>query len=63
VIRGRMKKAGDEMSHFDAYDYVVVNDNIGIAFEAVKSILRAELLKLKRQVGMVAFVQKLRQQL
>ena len=36
---------------------------IGIAFEAVKSILRAEQLKLERQVGMVAFVQKLRQQL
>lgn len=63
VIRGRMKKAGDEMSHFDAYDYIVVNDNIGIAFESVKSILRAEQLKLERQVGMVAFVQKLRQQL
>lgn len=63
IIRGRMKKAGDEMSHFDAYDYIVVNDNIGIAFEAVKSILRAEQLKLERQVGMVAFVQKLRQQL
>ena len=63
VIRGRMKKAGDEMSHFDAYDYIVVNDNIGIAFEAVKSILRAEQLKLDRQVGVTLFVQKLRQQL
>ncbi|WP_295846531.1 guanylate kinase [Tardiphaga sp.] len=63
VIRGRMKKAGDEMSHFDAYDYIVINDNIGIAFEAVKSILRAEQLKLERQVGVTAFVQKLRQQL
>jgi guanylate kinase len=63
VIRGRMKKAGDEMSHFDAYDYIVVNDNIGIAFEAVKSILRAEQLKLERQVGVTAFVQRLRQQL
>lgn len=63
VIRGRMKKAGDEMSHFDAYDYIVVNDNIGIAFEAVKSILRAEQLKLERQVGVTAFVQNLRQQL
>ena len=63
VIRGRMKKAGDEMSHFDAYDYIVVNDNIGIAYEAVKSILRAEQLKLERQVGVTAFVQKLRQQL
>jgi len=63
VIRGRMKKAGDEMSHYDAYDYIVVNDNIGIAFEAVKAILRAEQLKRERQVGLGAFVQKLRQQL
>jgi len=63
VIRGRMKKAGDEMSHFDAYDYIVVNDNIGIAFEAVKSILRAEQLKRDRQVGLSGFVQTLRRQL
>src|SRR3954464_4521218 len=52
VIRGRMKKAGDDMSHFDAYDYIVVNDNIGLAYEAVKSILRAEQLKRERQVGL-----------
>jgi guanylate kinase len=63
IIRGRMKKAGDEMSHFDAYDYIVVNDNIGIAFEAVKSILRAEQLKRDRQVGLSGFVQTLRRQL
>jgi guanylate kinase len=63
VIRGRMKKAGDEMSHFDAYDYIIVNDNIGIAFEAVKSILRAEQLKRERQVGLSGFVQELRRQL
>jgi guanylate kinase len=63
IIRGRMKKAGDEMSHFDAYDYIVVNDNIGIAFEAVKSILRAEQLRRDRQVGLSGFVQTLRRQL
>ena len=63
VIRGRMRQAGDEMSHYDAYDYIVVNDNIGIAFEAVKAILRAEQLKRERQVGLGSFVQKLRQQL
>lgn len=63
VIRGRMKKAGDEMSHFDAYDYIVVNDNIGIAFEAVKSILRAEQLKRERQVGLSGFVRGLQSQL
>jgi guanylate kinase len=63
VIRGRMKKAGDEMSHFDAYDYIVVNDNIGIAFEAVKSILRAEQLKRERQIGLSGFVSTLQRQL
>src|SRR6202795_4845109 len=63
VIRGRMKKAGDEMSHFDAYDYIIVNDNIGIAFEAVKSILRAEQLKRERQVGLSGFVRTLQRQL
>ncbi|KRR00255.1 guanylate kinase [Bradyrhizobium valentinum] len=63
IIRGRMRKAGDEMSHFDAYDYIVVNDNIGIAFEAVKSILRAEQLKRERQVGLSDFVLGLRRQL
>jgi guanylate kinase len=63
VIRGRMKKAGDEMSHFDAYDYIVVNDNIGIAFESVRSILRAEQLKRERQIGLAGFVRELRRQL
>ena len=51
------------MSHLDAYDYIVVNDDIGIAFEAVKSILRAEQLKRERQVGLSEFVSALRRQL
>lgn len=63
VIQGRMKKAGDEMSHYDAYDYIVVNDNVGIAFESVKAILRAEQLKRERQIGIDAFVRDMRQQL
>ena len=44
-------------------DSIVVNDNIGIAFEAVKSILRAEQLKRERQVGLSGFVQGLQRQL
>ncbi|WP_322518221.1 guanylate kinase [Rhodopseudomonas palustris] len=63
VIHGRMKKAGDEMSHYDAYDYIVVNDNVGIAFESVKAILRAEQLKRERQVGIDAFVRDMRREL
>jgi guanylate kinase len=63
VIRARMKKAGDEMSRYDAYDYIVVNDNIGIAFESVRAILRAEQLRRDRQVGLADFVEGLRREL
>src|SRR5262245_18149844 len=33
VIRGRMAKAGDELSHWPEYDYVIVNDDIKRAFD------------------------------
>src|SRR5262249_6078847 len=32
VIRGRMAKAGDELSHWAEYDYVIVNDDVERAF-------------------------------
>lgn len=63
VIHRRMHKAGDEMSHYDAYDYIVVNKDLEQAFEAVRSILFAERLKRERQVGLSDFVLGLRRQL
>jgi guanylate kinase len=63
VIQRRMHKAGDEMSHYDAYDYIVVNSDLNQAFEAVRSILFAERLKRDRQVGLSDFVLSLRRQL
>ncbi|TAK49931.1 MAG: guanylate kinase [Xanthobacteraceae bacterium] len=63
VIHRRMTKAGDEMSHWDAYDYIVINRDIAAAFDAVRSILFAERLRRERQVGLSAFVRSLRAQL
>ena len=42
VIRHRMMKASDEMSHWAEYDYVVVNTDLDDAFAKVKAILSAE---------------------
>lgn len=61
VILKRMHKAGDEMSHWDAYDYIVINRDLDEAYENVRAILFAE--RLKRQVGISEFVDKLRKQL
>jgi guanylate kinase len=59
VIRSRMAKAGDEMSHWAEYDYVVINREIADAFEDVRTILGAERLKRERQPGLSAFVRSL----
>lgn len=59
VIAGRMDRARAEISHWDAYDYVVVNDDIERCFTEVQTILHAERLKLPRQKGMVEFVREL----
>jgi guanylate kinase len=63
VIRGRMAKAFDEMSHWPEYDYVVINNDIDRAFVEVQSILSAERLKRERRVGLSAFVRGLQAQL
>jgi guanylate kinase len=59
VIRSRMAKASDEMSHWAEYDYVVINREISDAFEDVRAILGAERLKRERQPGLSAFVRSL----
>jgi guanylate kinase len=61
VVAQRMAKAADEMSHYDAYDYVIMNRDIATSLTSLKSILTAERLKRERQVGLVDFVKALRQ--
>jgi guanylate kinase len=56
VVRGRMAKAADEMSHWAEYDYIVVNREIVSAVAEVTAILAAERLRRERQVGLAEFV-------
>jgi guanylate kinase len=59
VIRSRMSKAANEMSHWAEYDYVVINRDICRAYEDICAILAAERLKRERQTGLSAFVRAL----
>jgi guanylate kinase len=61
VVVQRMAKAADEMSHYDAYDYVIINRDIATSLTSLKSILTAERLKRERQLGLSAFVKALRE--
>jgi guanylate kinase len=60
VVRKRMAKAADEMSHWREYDYIIVNRDVEESVGNVQAILRAERLKLDRQVSLADFVNNLR---
>ena len=59
VIAKRLANARDEIARWSVYDYVIINDDLGAAYESVRAILVAERLKRARATGMAAFVDKL----
>lgn len=59
VITGRMAKSRDEISHWGEYDYVLVNNDLDTATDALKTILGAERARADRQPGLNDFVRGL----
>jgi guanylate kinase len=63
TIHRRMAKAADEMSHWQEYDYVVINHDLDHTFADVLAILAAERVKRDRQIGLSDFVRGLQAKL
>ncbi len=59
TIDARMERARAEISHWDAYDYVVINKDVDGCFAKVREILHAERMKRQRQTGLIPFVREL----
>lgn len=59
VIAARMERARAEISHWDGYDYVIINDDVEVCFAKVCAILEAERMKRARQTGLIPFVRGL----
>ena len=51
VIAGRMAKAQSETSHYNEYDFVVVNDDFETALSNIETIVLAQRLTLKAQAS------------
>ncbi|MBV4414336.1 guanylate kinase [Enterobacteriaceae bacterium YMB-R22] len=49
VIAKRMRQAVAEMSHYAEYDYLIVNDDFDTALSDLKTVIRAERLRMERQ--------------
>ena len=52
----RMSEARKEISHYNEYDFIVINNEIQLAFNNVKSILYSERLRRFRQIKLDEFV-------
>lgn len=59
VIKKRMARAADEISHWDEYDYVIVNESIDASLQNILYILKSERLKRSRRHGLVQFINDL----
>ena len=60
VISNRMAKSWDEISHWDSYDFVLVNDELDQTLSNLKSIISAERQRRTQQPGLLGFVQGLK---
>lgn len=59
VIAKRMQKSWDEISHWDGYDFVLVNDDLDATEERLKSIVTAARLRRSQQPGLTDHVRAL----
>ena len=59
VIEKRMQRSWDEISHWDSYEYVLVNEDLDATEAELRAIIRAERLRRAQQPGLLDFVRGL----
>ncbi len=59
TVERRMKRSWDEISHWDSYDYVLVNDDLDATERQLQTIINAERMRRPRQPGLTDVVRRL----
>ena len=59
VIKRRLSNAYSEISRWDGYDYVLVNEDLDACYQQLRAIITAERLRRQRQPWLPGFVQSL----
>ena len=62
VIERRMQKSWDEISHWNSYDYVLINDELETTEAKLKTIINAERLRASQQPSLMDHVRTLQQE-
>lgn len=56
IVQNRMKKARDEISHFDEYDFVLINDDLNATYNKIRSIIESKRSKRISKSDLQKFV-------
>jgi len=59
-FKKRMSEARKEISHYNEYDFIIINDDVQESVNKIKLILNSESLRRQRQVGLSEFVNDLK---
>ena len=59
VVKSRMIKSKEEISHWSEYDYILVNSDLRLVHDDINSIIRTERLKRVNRQKLVEFVNSL----
>lgn len=62
TITKRMQKSWDEISHWDGYDYVIVNDDLNTTEAQLRTIISAERLRRAQQPDLLDHVRTLQRE-
>jgi guanylate kinase len=59
VVAERLAGAAREISHWEEYDYILVNDDLSASLASLRAILAAERCRRERSPGLAGFVREL----
>ena len=62
TIAKRMQRSWDEISHWDSYDYVLINDDLDATEERLRTIVKAERLRRTQQPRLLDHVRGLQRE-
>jgi guanylate kinase len=63
IVKKRMSKASNEISHYAEYDYIIINEVFDDSLRKIEAILIAESLKRSRQINIQDIIKDLRDDL
>lgn len=58
IVQSRMKKACDEISHFNEYDFILINDDLNNTYQKIRAIIEAKRVKRYEKSDIEKFIKQ-----